>query len=163
MLQLPTLLETWWILSSWAEKVSVPKMLQGFWSVMEYGSMAMKLPPGRASSICSMDDKHKPRARCWRMPSIGLERTTPWGNPESAINMVRKSQAASGWGLWKKFRPSTTYDAIPSHTCLATFLATRRYNPCLWLDDFLRTGWANEPRGWIQLLLSWQISFSVEH
>ena len=46
------------------------------------------------------------------IPSIRLERTTPWGNPVSAINTVRKSQAVSRWGPWKKFCPSTAYGAF---------------------------------------------------
>ena len=49
--------------------------------------------------------------------AVGESRTsgrrgkTPWGKPVSAINTVRKSQAASHWGPWK-FRPSTAYGAF---------------------------------------------------
>ena len=52
---------------------------------------------------------------CRRIPYIGSERKTPWGKPVSAINTVRKSQAASRWGPWK-FRPSTAYGAFQPHT-----------------------------------------------
>ena len=45
----------------------------------------------------------------------GRRRKTPWGKPVSAINTVRKSQAASRWGPWK-FRPSTAYGAFQPHT-----------------------------------------------
>ena len=53
--------------------------------------------------------------------AVGESRTsgrrgkTPWGKPVSAINTVRKSQAASRWGPWK-FRPSTAYGAFQPHT-----------------------------------------------
>ena len=40
---------------------------------------------------------------------------TPWGKPVSAINTVRKSQAALRWGPWK-FCPSTAYDTLLPHT-----------------------------------------------
>ena len=53
--------------------------------------------------------------------AVGESRTsgrrgkTPWGKPVSAINTMRKSQAASRWGPWK-FRPSTAYGAFQPHT-----------------------------------------------
>ena len=53
--------------------------------------------------------------------AVGESRTsgrrgkTPWGKLVSAINTVRKSQAASRWGPWK-FRPSTAYGAFQPHT-----------------------------------------------
>ena len=53
--------------------------------------------------------------------AVGESRTsgrrgkTPWGKPVSAINTVRKSQAATRWGPWK-FRPSTAYGAFQPHT-----------------------------------------------
>ena len=43
--------------------------------------------------------------------AVGESRTsgrrgkTPWGKPVSAINTVRKSQAASRWGPWKNSAP----------------------------------------------------------
>ena len=45
----------------------------------------------------------------------GRRGKTPSGKPVSAINTVRKSQAASRWGPWK-FRPSTAYGAFQPHT-----------------------------------------------
>ena len=56
-----------------------------------------------------------------RPGAVGESRTsgrrgkTPWGKPVSAINIVRKSQAASRWGTWK-FRPFTACGAFPLHT-----------------------------------------------
>ena len=57
--------------------------------------------------------------------AVGESRTsgrrgkTLWGKPVSAINTVRKSQAASRWGPWK-FRPSTAYGAFQPHTRVQT-------------------------------------------
>ena len=83
--------------------------------------------------------------------AVGESRTsgwrgkTPWGKPVSAINTVRKSQAASHWGPWK-FRPSTAYDALLPHT------RVQAHVPGHWVGYILRCawtpylGWANEHR-----------------
>ena len=83
--------------------------------------------------------------------AIGESRTsgrrgkTPWGKPVSAINTVRKSQAASCWGPWN-FRPSTAYDA------LTRILVFKHEFPGQWVGYILccawtpYLGWANEPR-----------------
>ena len=51
----------------------------------------------------------------------GRRGKTPRGKPVSAINTVRKSQAASRWGPWK-FRPSTAYGAFQPHTRAQTWV-----------------------------------------
>ena len=57
-----------------------------------------------------------------RLPYIGRRGKTPWGKPGSAINPMRKSQAASCWGPWKKFHPFTTYDTFPPHNYVQTWV-----------------------------------------
>ena len=69
--------------------------------------------------------------------TLGRRGKTPWGKPASAINTVRKSQAASRWGPWK-FRQSTAY------SCSSTsFWPLNRLYPVLCLDAISRLGkWA---------------------
>ena len=83
--------------------------------------------------------------------AVGESRTsgrrgkTPWGKPVSAINTVRKSQAASRWGPWK-FRPSTAYDALLPHTRVQARVPGHWVGyilSCAWTPYL---GWANEPR-----------------
>ena len=83
--------------------------------------------------------------------AVGESRTsgrrgkTPWGKLVSAINTVRKSQAASRWGPWK-FRPSTAYDALLPHTRVQARVPGHwvGYILCCAWTPYL--GWANEPR-----------------
>ena len=54
-----------------------------------------------------------------RIPYIGSERKTPWGKPVSAINTVRKSQAASHWGPWNS-APLPHMVHSPAYLCSNT-------------------------------------------